>query len=87
MRWILLGGAVVILLPSVAIFFWAWTMGEVLNIASLPMDRPAPMSLSAAREAALYAYLFALFVGLPLFALWSIVCVTLALVKRVRSGR
>ena len=42
----------------------------------------APMSLSAALDALIFAFVFAPFLGLPLFASWSIVCVTVAVVNR-----
>ena len=87
MKWVLLGAAVVILIPSGAVFFWAWTSGEVFDPGMVAHNRPPPMSGPAALNALLFAYLFALFLGLPLFALWSIVCVIVALFKRIKSGR
>ena len=79
MKWILLGGVVVLLIPGGAIFVWAWIRGEVFNIASLPMEHPAPMSLDAAYAALSFPFIFALFLGLPLLALWSTICIIVAL--------
>jgi hypothetical protein len=87
LNWLLVGGAVVVLIPSAAIFIWAWSTGETFNLATLGGQKPAPLSRGAAFDALICTYLFALFVGLPLLALWSLVCIVVAWVKRANGRR
>ena len=82
-----LGACVALLIPALAIFAWAWTTGARFNVASLGGDSPLPLSREAAFEAMMYTYLFVLFVGLPLFILWSVVCLVIAWLKRPSAHR
>lgn len=77
---ILLAGVVTIVIPAAAAFLWAWSTGQGYVPAGATR-RPAPMSSEAAFEGAIMAYLAALFLGLPLFGLWCVVCVVKRLVS------
>lgn len=73
--WGLLGGWVAVLVPAVLIFIWAWLVGDVgdLTLAGVGHHRPAPRSLEAASQAMAVAAIFVILLGLPLFAIGSVV--------------
>ena len=79
---VLLGGVVTIVIPGAIVFLWAWLTGQTYDPGMVSHDRPAPISADAAYNAAIMAYLVVLFLGLPLFGLWSVVCVAKHLVRK-----
>lgn len=77
---ILLGGVVTIVTPGTAMFVWAWSTAWSYDPGMVSHDRSAPMSSDAAFNAAIMSYLITLFLGLPLFGLWSVACLARHLV-------
>lgn len=77
---ILVGAAVTLVVPCAAVFLWAWTTGQTAN----PAGGGVP---STPLDALLYAYIVALFFGLPAFCVWSIVCVVMTRRQRNASPK
>src|SRR5262249_57419633 len=73
--WGLLGGGVAFLFRAGLIFFLGWFGGDVGDgtLAGFGHHRPPPMSLSAASQAIALAFIFVIFLGLPLFTIGSII--------------
>ncbi len=86
-RWVLRGAIILIVVPCVAFYIWAWANGETFNPGMVSHSRPEPMSYAAALGAIMYTIVFAVYRFVPLFAVWTTVCVVVAIVKRVSNWR
>ena len=73
--WGLFAGCVAVLVPAGMILILVWLAGDVgdLTLAGVGHRRPTPRSLEAATEGITLAAAFVILLGLPLFAIGSIV--------------